>query len=95
MRLFRGLTALAAALVAVPSPAAKAQSWVDPGLLEAARKEGTLVIYSSVNEEEGLPIWKLFEQETGIKVEYIRGSDSQMIGRILIENRGGGRPGTW
>jgi len=89
MRLFRGLTALAAALVAVPSPAAKAQSWVDPGLLEAARKEGSLVIYTSVNEEEGLPIWKLFEQDTGIKVEYIRGSDSQMIGRILIENRGG------
>ena len=42
-----------------------------------------------MNEEEGLPIWKLFEQDTGIKVEYVRGSDSQMIGRILIENRGG------
>jgi iron(III) transport system substrate-binding protein len=89
MRLFGGLIALAAVLVAVPSPAAKAQSWVDPALLEAARKEGTLVIYTSVNEEEGLPIWKQFEQDTGIKVEYIRGSDSQMIGRILIENRGG------
>ncbi len=89
MRLFRGLTALAAVLAALPAPAAKAQSWVDPALLEAARKEGTLVIYTSVNEEEGLPIWKQFEQDTGIKVEYIRGSDSQMIGRILIENRGG------
>jgi iron(III) transport system substrate-binding protein len=89
MRLLRGLIALAAVLAALPAPAAKAQSWVDPALLEAARKEGTLVIYTSLNEEEGLPIWKQFEQDTGIKVEYIRGSDSQVIGRILIENRGG------
>jgi iron(III) transport system substrate-binding protein len=89
MRLFRGLVALVAVLAALPAPAAKAQSWLDPALLEAARKEGTLVIYTSLNEEEGLPIWKQFEQDTGIKVEYIRGSDSQVIGRILIENRGG------
>src|SRR5262245_42170710 len=89
MRLFGGFIALAAVLSAMPSPAAKAQSWLDPALLEAARKEGTLVIYTSVNEEEALPVWKQFEQDTGIKVEYVRGSDSQMIGRILIENRGG------
>src|SRR5262249_57569877 len=31
----------------------------------------------------------VFGQETGMKVESVRGSDSQMIGRILIENRGG------
>jgi iron(III) transport system substrate-binding protein len=81
----------AGALVAatVGSALAQTPSWVDPTLLDAARKEGALVIYSSVNEEEGLPIWKAFEQETGIKVDYIRGSDGQMIGRILIENRGG------
>jgi iron(III) transport system substrate-binding protein len=72
-----------------PAQAADPPSWLDPALLEAAKKEGTLVIYSSLNEEEGLPIWKVFEQQTGIKVEYIRGSDGQMIGRILIENRGG------
>ena len=89
MHLFRGPIALAAILATIPAPAARAQSWVDPALLEAARKEGYLVIHTSVNEEEGLPIWKQFEQDTGIKVEYIRGSDSQMIGRILIENRGG------
>lgn len=71
------------------APAADGPSWIDADLLAGARKEGTLVIYSSVNEQEGLPIWQEFERETGIKVEYIRGSDSQMIGRILIENRGG------
>lgn len=83
--------ALAAAAVIAPvlALAADPPSWVDPTLLEAARTEGTLVIYTSVNEEEGLPIWKQYEEDTGIKVEYIRGSDSQMIGRILIEYRGG------
>ncbi len=89
-RLLRSVTVLAAvAIASAPALAADPPSWLDPKLLEAARQEGTLVIYSSVNEEEGLPIWKVFEQETGIKVEYVRGSDSQMIGRILIENRGG------
>ena len=87
----RRLVALAGAAVLWPTlaTAADAPSWSDPTLLEAARKEGTLTIYTSVNEQEGLPIWRHFEQETGLKVEYIRGSDSQMIGRILIENRGG------
>ena len=85
------LCALAASAILgfTPVRAADTPSWVDPKLLEAAKKEGTLVIYTSLNEEEGLPIWKAFEQETGLKVEYIRGSDGQMISRILIENRGG------
>ncbi|MEA2937290.1 MAG: iron(III) transport system substrate-binding protein [Alphaproteobacteria bacterium] len=81
--------ALAAAAIWSAPAAAAEPSWSDPKLLEAAKKEGSLVIYTSLNEEEGLPIWKVFEQETGLKVDYIRGSDSQMIGRILIENRGG------
>ena len=81
--------ALIAAFSSTAAPAADTPSWSDPALLAAARSEGALVIYSSVNEEEALPIWKVFEQEAGLKVEYVRGSDSQMIGRILIENRGG------
>jgi len=83
------LPGVAVALAASTPALAADPSWLDRKLLDAAKQEGTLVIYSSVNEEEGLPIWKAFEQETGIKVEYVRGSDSQMIGRILIENRGG------
>jgi iron(III) transport system substrate-binding protein len=88
------LTAVAAGLCAValslplPARAADAPSWVDPKLLEAAKAEGAVVIYSSINEEEGLPTWHLFEEATGIKVEYIRGSDAQMTSRILIESRG-------
>ena len=75
-------------VVAGPAAAQTAKpSWLDPTLLEDARKEGSVVIYSTTNEEEGLPLWKLFEDATGIKVNYVRASDSQLLGRVLIENR--------
>ena len=47
---------------------ADAKPWLDPALLAAAQKEGTLVVYSSTNEREGLALFKLFASATGIKV---------------------------
>src|SRR5437667_237007 len=70
---------------------AQAPSWADPELLKAAKAEGTLTVYSSVNEQEGLPFWKVFEDATGIKVEYVRGNDVVLISRISIERRGNAR----
>jgi iron(III) transport system substrate-binding protein len=72
--------------------AAQAQStpsrpWIDPALLAAAKAEGSLVVYTSTNEREGLAWFKLFEEATGIKVEYVRASDSVLMGRIAIEFR--------
>src|SRR5437764_13789928 len=86
-----GLAGLAA-LALAPAAAAETPSWLDANLLAAAKAEGTLVVYSSINEEEGLPTWQMFEQATGLKVDYIRGSDFQMVARILLESRGG-KPG--
>lgn len=81
-------------LIAWLAPAHAADPvWADPKLPEAARKEGSLVVYSSINEEEGLPIWRNFEQSTGIKVDYVRGSDAQLIARMMIESRAG--RGAW
>jgi iron(III) transport system substrate-binding protein len=68
--------------------AGAAPSWADPAQVQAARAEGgSLTVYSSVNEQEALPFWKLFEDATGIKVEYIRASDVVLISRIAIEQR--------
>ena len=53
----------------------------------AARAEGSLTVYSSMNEQEGLPLWKMFEDATGVKVNYVRSSDSIILSRIAIENR--------
>jgi hypothetical protein len=62
-------------------------SWIIPDLSAAARAEGSLTVYSSMNEQEGLPLWKMFEDATGVKVNYVRSSDSIILSRIAIENR--------
>jgi iron(III) transport system substrate-binding protein len=87
-----GLFALIAPWTDLPARAADTD-WIDQTLIGPARQEGSLVVYSSINEEEGLALWKGFEQATGIKVEYVRGSDVQMIARVLIEGRSGRK--TW
>jgi iron(III) transport system substrate-binding protein len=79
-----------AALVALGKDAlAQQPSWLDPTLLAAAKKEGKVTFYSSINEQEGLPLLKIFEQATGIQTEYVRNSDSGLLSRILVEARAG------
>jgi iron(III) transport system substrate-binding protein len=65
----------------------QAPSWMIPDVATAARAEGSLTVYSSMNEQEGLPLWKMFEDATGVKVNYVRSSDSIILSRIAIENR--------
>lgn len=81
---------LAALIAAAPGQEASAGSpppWAPADLLSAARPEGGVTVYSSVNEEEALPLWKLFENATGIPVTYVRASDSALSARIAIEGR--------
>ena len=83
----------AAALVAMlASPClarAQAPSWIIPEILAAAKAEGTLTVYSSTNEQEGLPLWKLYEDATGIKVNYVRNAEGPMLSKIALEARTG------
>lgn len=83
----RGMMALLGLLVFVAPTRAQEPSWIVPELLEPARAEGVLTIYGSMNEQEALPLWRMFEQATGIRTEYVRGSDTALIGRIVIERR--------
>lgn len=78
-------------LLALSGSGALAQqpSWLDQSLLAAAKKEGKVVFYSSINEQEGLPLLKIFEEATGIQVEYVRNSDAGLLSRILVEARAG------
>jgi iron(III) transport system substrate-binding protein len=71
----------------VPAFAQEQPAWLDPKLLAAAKKEGPLTVYSSTNEQEGLPLFKIFENATGIRFNYIRGNDASLISRIAIETR--------
>lgn len=88
-----GLGALSVAPgLARPAFAQGTPSWLEPGLHAKARSEsGKVVVYSSVNEQEGLALWRLYEQASGIKVEYVRGSDTQLLARMAIEARAGQR----
>jgi iron(III) transport system substrate-binding protein len=63
------------------------QSWIVPGLLQAAKAEGALTVYGSMNEAEALPFWKTFQDATGVQVNYVRSSDTQIMARVAIENR--------
>jgi iron(III) transport system substrate-binding protein len=86
---------LVAALALTSAPCADAQAprpWLVPELHAAAKSEGsTLTIYASMNEEEALPYWAIFEQATGIKVNFVRMSDSNIRARVAIEHRAGQR----
>src|SRR5262249_37501179 len=73
------------------SAGAQAPSWLDPGLLPAAKAEGSLIVYSSTNEQEGLPLFKLFTEASGIAVEYVGASDAVLMSRMGMEFRAGVR----
>ena len=80
--------------LAGPARAQETHPWIVPDLLAAAKAEGSaLVIYASMNEEEALPYWKVFEGATGIKVSFVRMSDGALQARIPIEHRA--RQKTW
>src|SRR3984885_8073938 len=85
--------AIAVAIAAIVSPAAAQETtphpWLLPDLLTVAKSEAALTVYGSMNEQEALPLWKLFEDATGVKVSYVRSSDTQIMAKVAIENRAG------
>ena len=77
-----------AALALSPARAQQGDpAWMMPDILAAARAEGEVTIYSSINEGELLPLWKIFEDATGVRARIVRASDAQLNSRIAIEGR--------
>ena len=72
-----------ASLALLAATAATAQ--VDPALVERARKEGSLAVYTSMQVNDSRPLADAFEKKYGIKVSLWRAS-----GR-LARFRAGGR----
>ncbi len=78
------------ALLLLPTVAsAQNRAWLDQSLLPGAKKEGKVTAYGSMNEEEALPVFKVFQDVTGIPVEYVRNSDTGLMSRITVEQRAG------
>lgn len=70
------------------APYAQAQT-VD---VEAARKEGKIVLYGTVVPQAMEPIFNAFEKKYGIKIEYWRAAANAVVDRAVNEWRAG-RPG--
>ena len=59
----------------------------DARLLENARKEGSVVLYTSLAPTESGPLGKAFEAKTGVKVEIFRTISEKVVQRALTEAR--------
>ncbi len=66
-------------------PAARGQS----DLVVAAKKEGKVVVYGSVEPDTLEIVQKIFEGKYGISVEYWRAASNQVTDRVLTEARAG------
>jgi iron(III) transport system substrate-binding protein len=81
-RILCGFALAALAALSLPMPV-RAQSFVpDPADLDAAKREGKVVWYTSTPIEAAQKIANLFEQKTGIHVELFRSGGSAILRRF-------------
>jgi len=85
------LGAASAAAAIAQSPEKNAAVYLYQGadrserLAERARKEGTLVLYTSLATSESVPLAQAFEKKYGVKVELWRSLSDQVVRRALNE----------
>jgi iron(III) transport system substrate-binding protein len=60
----------------------------DQRLVEKAKQEGSVVVYTSLAPTEGKPLVEMFEAKYGIKVQMWRGLSDQVVQRTITEARG-------
>lgn len=76
-----------AALPALPS-AAQTRSEATPRLIEAAKKEGSLLLYTTTPTEYTKDLVEPFEKQYGIKVNVWRARSEVILQRVINESRG-------
>ena len=59
----------------------------DQRLLENARREGVVVVYTSLAPKESTPLAKAFEKKYGIKVELWRATSDKVVQRAVTEGQ--------
>ena len=91
------LVAFIATVAAQPKPDAQPNRAVymnkaadrDAKLLEGARKEGQVVVYTSLNTKDSVPIKDVFEKKYGVKLVLWRSSSEKVLQRAVAEARAG------
>jgi iron(III) transport system substrate-binding protein len=61
----------------------------DKRILEGARKEREVVVYTSLNLKDSVPIVEVFEKKYGVKVQLWRSSSEKVLQRAVAEARAG------
>src|SRR4026208_997204 len=99
MRVLRLLLAAALAApflaAAQPAPGPHRQLYMYQGadreqrILEGAKKEKQVVVYTSLNTKDSVPITQAFEKKYGVKVELWRSSSEKVLQRAVTEARAG------
>ncbi|MBI2201714.1 MAG: extracellular solute-binding protein, partial [Armatimonadetes bacterium] len=72
-------------LLTLSIPSAHGQS----DLVGAAKREGSVVVYGSMESDIFEVIRKIFEGKYGIKVDYFRAASNRVMDRVLTESRAG------
>jgi iron(III) transport system substrate-binding protein len=86
---------LPAAALAQGKPGPHAQLYLyqgadrDQKVLAAAKKEGKVVVYTSLNTKDSVPISEAFEKKYGVKVDLWRSSSEKVLQRAVTEFRAG------
>lgn len=92
-----GLVAAPVAAYAQARPAASphralylsAASGREAALLAGARKEGVVVLYTSLNTQDSVPLTSAFEKKYGVKTQLWRSSSEQVVQRAVTEAHAG------
>lgn len=88
MPLFRGLWSGLIALAVAAAWSAGAQAQSTDALYDAAKKEGSVVWYTTFPLDEATPLGEAFmEKYPGVKVEIVRGSGTRTVERFETEYR--------
>jgi iron(III) transport system substrate-binding protein len=58
-------------------------------LVAGARREGTVVIYTSLNTQDSVPLTAAFEKKYGVKAQIWRSSSEKVVQRAVTEARAG------
>ena len=61
----------------------------DAKILAEAKKQGQVVMYTSLNLKDSVPITDAFEKKTGVKVQLWRASSEKVLQRAITEARAG------
>jgi iron(III) transport system substrate-binding protein len=61
----------------------------DANLIRGARREGQVLVYTSLNTKDSVPITQAFEKKYGVKVELWRSSSEKVLQRAVTEARAG------